>query len=430
MDNLREKCEILGVSDTSPTQEVRQKFQKLARKCNPDMSDERYRLILDAYKTLSNPKERAKCALGELGIRLKRMGLDDEAILSIYNHIKEIEGYGGEFEYSLAHSSRALNAAFGSGMVITSEGAITSMDMVTTMPIFAARKNNNLSVTKFWMDHVFNVYTAAVEMQEPIPVTLMYPISNPSSFSSLVSDPIAKSVCLDLEQLSQIDHFEHDYHTRRNLDNIIFQSYGSGFETALVLRYLHEVSKLPLQEILDIAYNKERFGSQTAFMDFQDCPGKYDLASLLGLKVKAESNDFCFQLDDLPEMFDHVYLHWSAPNMGISMKFKNAPLPSLTIPEKDICFWPAGEGFEKKTDMIQSVPAYIFDLREDYEERKEHLQDESVSHLYYCVDKNTMYWEIHTPNKLDAALTAFYLVKVLAPTLEDFRQTRSGLLEE
>lgn len=63
---MKNYYDILGVSKNATQEEIKQKYRELAKKWHPDAngntkeSEEKFKMISEAYSTLSSPKEREK----------------------------------------------------------------------------------------------------------------------------------------------------------------------------------------------------------------------------------------------------------------------------------------------------------------------------------------------------------------------------------
>jgi len=300
------------------------------------------------------------------------------------------------------------------------------------LPIVATDGSKNVRVT--WFGYNYYSYFLGVELKRLIPATLLYPISS-------IFGRYALSGHVNTEIAPPITNFQKVYHNCTPIQ-IFGGECGDGFSSALIIRYLEEVSKLDTKAILDVCLRKTRYGS----IDDLDGNGIEfgKLAQILDLLACKEITYFDFDVKNAPvEIFERLNVDWFDSNLvggkssvHVTMQ-KNIFLPPLPLPAeifvdlKDTelnCHIPQ-EGQERPTEnrwnnyLIFKIPARLL----HYQKNRTSGEPKYPIHpVYEKVNIGTRDFTFHVPNVLDCALTAFFFIKVLAPIMKELGYHNEG----
>ena len=416
--------DVLGVEKSASRDDIRKAFRRLASQHHPDLhggSTEKEKMFVDineAYDTLYDPEKRIHYdAFGST----ERNGFRySEDFIERVRKYKE-RFYRDNCDIFLSQiddSTRILYAGFDPQVNI---GTVrTHISKSRALPILKGEKEgSNVRVTS--IGYNFYYYFLGIELQEPIVATLLYPISG--LFRRYVL-----SDHTDPEGAPPITNFKKAYHNRT-----LIQRFGieciSPLQAALVIRYLNEVSRLPVQSILDIVLDKTGYG-KIDDIDFNAVGGAGEavLANILNLRYEKAMYS-SFDVTNIPELFRRINVDWFDTKIGkssVHVEFVDQPLPAMPIP-REALFVPTTEEMQV-LGLAKEVPAISLKYREDHEKERRTISREgilsTVSDDYHRAEWGNMKWTFNTPNGLDTAMTAFMLNHVLVPTLSYFEPDR------
>lgn len=263
-----------------------------------------------------------------------------------------------------------------------------------------------------------------IELKQPIPATLLYPIST-------IFDRYGVCGYVNPQGSPPLVNFRKAYYNRRPISvfggNCGGCDESAGIVVALTIRYLEEVSEL----------NARKIPSKSAELK--------SLARCLGLEVVRSKEHDDLEVQEVPEdIFERVSVdEFDRPigdgsSVHIVMK-EGVFLPPLPLPAeifvdvKDTAldsYIPA-DVQERPTKsmwsryLIYKVPARLLRLRNDERKERQDLYGGvkyPLHHVYMFTNVGTREFTFHVPNVLDAVLTAFFFTKVLAPVLREAQQ--------
>lgn len=290
------------------------------------------------------------------------------------------------------------------GKIELSEGNIfyrttgTHISKSRELPIIqASTEHSNVRIG--WLADNFHFNFLGVELKKPTLATMLYPISG--IFGSYPPSGNTKS------SFPPITNFEKAYHNRDMIRKFGAVS-GDDICTAMVIRYLHELSTLDQNRLMNIVLDNTRYGKRDAIdrngIDYAA------LASAVGIKRadEREITYFDFDAGNIPAYFKKINIHWIDSEFGkssVSVELAENGVPKLTLPYHGTLFLPTTEK-QKQAGLEKEVAANCL----TYEARKEALHGREFT--------------LNVPNPLDTALTFFYLTKVVAPVMEAYKEQR------
>lgn len=302
------------------------------------------------------------------------------------------------------------------------------------LPIVGSESPSSVRVN--WFGYNYHFYFLGIELKQPVPATLMYPISS-------IFGGYALSGHVNTEVAPPLTNFQKAYHNCTPVGVFGGDCGGSGFMAAAVIRYLEEISKLDIEKILDVCLRKTSYGS-TDVIDGNGIEFA-DLAKLLGLEY-AKFAYYDFDVQNLPDdVFDRVNVDWFDSDLGadsssihVTMK-KGVYLPPLTLPAEiyvdlkdtlldrhipqDTQERPVKNSYSDH--LLLKVPAHLLHYQKDRTPEERQRLRESVKYpthgVYESVNLGTREFTFNVPNVLDCALTAFFFVKVLAPMIRELQ---------
>lgn len=321
------------------------------------------------------------------------------------------------------HLTKWMRLAYGEEIKIKQVSSHTSKS--TYLPIISAIPKSESNVKVTWFAQNYHFHFLGVKLQNPVYATLMYPIINMFggyALSGHVNTKIAPA----------ITNFMKHYHNQEPLQNFGMDC-SSGYFSALTTRYLHEVSKLDRETIMDLCLRKSNYGNvdnihgnsvdleklikaiglegKQGYCEFDVTPNKE------GIFSKIKIHEFCTLLP-----MDGSYLE-------VTLK-KGALLPALTFPSDNIYVkssdtilgkhitGKAKDGEKKLVDSFVSlIPTSFIEYQEGTKENRMELE-KCPYPTGRCYSDRTLRpnnFIINVPNPLDAALVALYLTRVIDP---------------
>lgn len=259
----------------------------------------------------------------------------------------------------------------------------------------ASSENSNVSIG--WLADNFHFNFLGIELKKPVLTTMLYPISR--VFGSY---PLSGNTSSSFPPLT---NFEKAYQNRDSIRRFGAVS-GNDATTAMVIRYLHELSALDHNRLMKIVMDSTRYGKR----DVIDRNGiEYaDLASAVGIKREDEKEITYFDFDagDIPSYFKKINVRWIDTKLGrssVRVELAENGLPNLTLPYEGTLFFPTTEK-QREAGLEKEVPANCL----TYGAKEQALGGREFT--------------LNVPNPLDAALTFFYLTKVVAPVVEAYKE--------
>jgi len=306
------------------------------------------------------------------------------------------------------------------GVCVRKKGTHSSKSIM--LPILSAGVlcgEYNVYVTNISNNHCF--YFMGVQLKQAIPATFLWPISQ--LFGSV---PLSGHVTPDTAPF--LTNFEKAYHNVERISNVGF-SFSHPLHGALVIRYLNELAKLPLDEILNMVLYKTSHGCIDR-IDFNAVGGDGEgrLADILGLEYEKFAY-YNFDVVNKDDIYERMNVDWyDIDNGGSSVHFTlNRMLPPIPISMRDLlvpttlALREGGirgkrsyfkNGFvEKETE----IPVFYLKTVECEERWK---MRSKLHKACWMVPIDHRDWTINTPNGLDTAMTAFMLNRCLPPVLE------------
>lgn len=266
--------------------------------------------------------------------------------------------------------SRWLRLAYGGevGIIQTAEH-IRRWQKLPIMAVFAPNEN----VLVNWFGEYVFVHILGLQLRQPLPATLMHPIASVFGHFTLtnyIDEVIAPHVDI-----------RNAYSGNEDITRFI-ATCEDGFAAALVIRYLRELSKLDTKRIADICFL--HVASNKRWID-NDAVDYEVLLEVLGLT--------------------HRYVNGSLnPTMtGLTMDFLDKVVIELNDP------------------IVHGQCAVQVTLAEGIYRLSMPVLHSSFG-VNHKVGQLTREFVFRVPTIPDAALTAFFLVKVLAPMMGEMRQ--------
>ena len=420
MKESRNLYDILGVEDKATQDQIKKAYRKLALEHHPDRnagsteSHKKFVEIGHAYETLSDPSKKQQYdAFGTTDRNGFKHSEDFTETVRRYEERFYKENWD-IFLSQIDDSTRILYAGFDPQVNISTARTHTSKSR--TLPILKGEKEgSNVVVTS--IGHNFHNYFLGVELQEPVAATLLYPISG-------LFGRYALSGHTDPKGAPAITNFEKAYHNRTPIQRFGVDC-GSPLETALAIRYLNEISKLPAQEIFNLVLDATNYGKIDS-VDFNAVggDGKAKLANILNLGFEKIAY-YDFDITNAPEFFKRINVDWFDTEIGrssVHFEFTDHALPAMPIPVGAL-YIPTTKEMQE-LGLAKKVPARSLEYKRDHSPERDKLSEGIVSDNYHRAEWDNMNWTINTPNGLDTAMTAFMLNHVLVPTLSYFEPDR------
>lgn len=317
--------------------------------------------------------------------------------------------------------------AIGYGYPVKVETVSHHTSKSQTLPIVAAKKPDS-NVKVVWFGDNFHSHFLGMKFDKPVCASFLYPISgclNELACSSHVNEKIAAGL---------------PHHARASYNREMINSLGvecGDISAALIIRYLHEISKLDYEQILRICYNEGREGGKKTFIHGNYV--KFDsLLKAVDPELKEEGYGASF---DLPEdsIFEQVYVrefsHITRNGSSVIVTMKNGSLlPDMPFPSDNVYANPS------ETALEQYLPADIQqrELPDTYDDyviaavpvnllhyQKELMQepvwnDYSLHGAHCCLNKGFKTLIFETPNLLDAVMTGLFLAKAVDPIARSY----------
>lgn len=306
-----------------------------------------------------------------------------------------------------------------------------------------------LNVEVTWFANNFYFYFLGIALRRPIPAALMYPISTVFGDYPLSGNTNTK-VAPPVDFLSS-------YYKRADLKRFGTDCGGSGLIAAMVIRYLSELSKLDTGKIMDIAFYKTRYGDKPVPHGNHIETG--ELLAALGLKVNKDH--YNPGITNLPkgileevvvDIFERIAQGESATRVKLAERNPMQPtrmklaegifLPPTPVPFGGLCVGleeTALDGLvsdelqerpyknEYSKHLVSYLPVQLLgsDISQDHQAMVREWSEGcpyDLNYAYSKLPKPTREFVFSTPNVLDAALTAFFVVKVMAPIMQELLQ--------
>ncbi len=287
------------------------------------------------------------------------------------------------------------------------------------LPIIASDCPSGVRAT--WFGNNYYFYFLGVELRNPIPATLLYPISG--MFGSY-----ALSGHVNTEVAPPITNFQKLYHNCAPMQRFGGECGSDGLQAALVLRYLEAVSKLDVEGILEVCLRKTRYGNTDVIdgngIDFDA------LVKLLGIEGGRLYHE---QVTNAPSnVFEGIALDWFGTKSGgksaVEVRMQEGViLPSMRVPA-EISLDPKDTGLGSGVSgVLKRIPIQWLDYRHDEAGERHRFFSRARYQPHWAYQRanlGTRDFVFHTPNVLDSALTTFFLMKVLAPVLQTVQESK------
>jgi hypothetical protein len=290
-----------------------------------------------------------------------------------------------------------------------------------TLPIVAAKKADS-NVKVVWFGNNFYSHFLGMQFHKPICASFLYPISD-------YFDELACSGHINSGVAAELPHY-----VRASSNQEMIKTLGvecDGISAALIIRYLHEISKLDHEKILRICY-EGREGRKKTFIHGNHVNFKNLFAAVdsgleeesFGAFIKL-SEDSIFEKVHI-EYFSNISRHGSS--VIVTMK-AGSLLPSMPFPYDRIFANPSetilGE-YLPETVQQRELPGtyddYVISLVpiESLHYRKEltaepDYNNYSLHNAHCLLNKGFKTLIFDTPNLLDAVMTAIFLTKAVDP---------------
>lgn len=298
-----------------------------------------------------------------------------------------------------------LQAAMGDNTSVKVVGSHRSKSQ--DLPILAA-EGANVIVTN--LSHNFYFYFLGIELKKPIPACFLYPISG-------LMGRYALSGHTDPENAPAITNFAKEYNNLTPIRKFGLEA-STALQCASAIKYLEAVSKLPLDELLDIFFHKSYYGKIDG-VDMNAVAGEAEgrFADILNLGYEKFAY-YHFDVTNADSMFKKLTVHWfysstdcgSKPGSKLYIELQDGvPFPSLPVPGEHLCLVPTPE--MQALSILQPIPlsslAYHKDAYKLTQERKWHK--ELVNYNVMCKAPDQNKFVLHAPNGLDLGMSAFLL---------------------
>lgn len=294
-------------------------------------------------------------------------------------------------------------------------------------------KDSNVKVT--WFGQNYHTYFLGVKLDQPVYAALMYPIIGlfgRTACSSHVNERIAPA----------ITNFIKHYHNQEKFQSFGME-FGDGFFASLAIRYLHEISKLDGERIMDICLRKSRYG--TVDVIHGNSIDSSEMLIALGFEGKTSGYDYDLTLSE-ESIFSKVQIDQFDTDLGnSSVRFTLKPdilLPALPMPGLYVkpSDTPLGKHLpqlakEKSYSdkliplpdtLFKAIPASVLEYLEsdDLSVRKKLFDPLYPVHRVYSYQNfQGKEFIMNVPNPLDASLTAIFLTKVVDPIVRSMLVT-------
>jgi len=297
------------------------------------------------------------------------------------------------------------------------------------LPIFATSPNgSNVRVTWFGQNYYF--YFLGVEFDKPVCATLLYPIS-------AIFGGYALSGHVNTEIAPPLGNIQKAYHNNTMVERFGADS-GSGFTSALVIRYLDAVSLLEASDILDVCLRKTRYGSMDAI---NGNAIEFDLLTkAVGLVRSGKDTPYDFEVEISDEsIFEQVQIDWHDLELGRSSVYVTLRdgyfLPAMLLPMGTTYVDPTDSLLDQylprekqkrpprgtyDETIVKKIPAHLLGYRKASQDEYQALNScvYPPNWCYSGVNPDTKNFTLNVPNVLDAAMTAFFLTRVLDPVVK------------
>ncbi len=298
------------------------------------------------------------------------------------------------------------------------------------LPILASSDpTDNVEVT--WFGYNYHSHFLGLTLRRPLPATLMYPISSVFGHYAL-SGHVNTTVAPPVDFLTA-------YYGKKELDRFGTDT-GDGFSAALVIRYLRELSRLDIDRIMDVCFGNTRYGARDE-VDANAIDKKL-LFQALGLRVdKTPYQPSVAEIDQ--DVFDGIMvsLYEGPVNSRSAVRLwlaEGTYLPPMPLPRNTLYVnvddtlinvaggdddGPLRSHFGHRGPSLVPVSLLNIVPSELYRQHREELDRSTVpvSDVYHCTSTPTREFVFGVANVLDAALTAFFLTKVVAPAIQEMR---------
>lgn len=303
------------------------------------------------------------------------------------------------------------------------------------LPIIGTSKIGKSNVKVTWFGQNYHSHFLGVKLTEPIYATLMYPIIGLFGRTACSSHVNEKSA-------PAITNFMKHYHNQEKLQAFGME-FGDGFFASLAVRYLHEISKLDTEKIMDICLRKTNYGKVDLIdgnaIDF------LKMINAVGFAAERATYDYDLKLDE-ESIFSKVQVDQFDTELNdSSVHFTLKPgilLPALPMPElyikpsDTILGKHLPQQVKKKSwsddlaplpdTVFKAIPASVLEHieGEDLSTRKKIFHPVYPLHRVYAYeDFQGREFILNVPNPLDAALTAVFLTKVVDPIVRSMLVT-------
>lgn len=301
------------------------------------------------------------------------------------------------------------------------------------LPIVAAEREGwNTSVA--WYGYNYHNYYSAFQLKQPIPTTLLWPISGTFGKKHMSGH---EAGC----PLPDITNFTKDYWTRRPLVPG-FACFAGGWHMATTLRYLEAVSKIDQKALFDAVMDKTKYGAVDGIdgnaVDFKEMskiigiPGldTYDkdvavppnkiIKSILvdWFGVQTEIRPTCVEVVTQPG----VLLPGPSGTGEVFVEPRDTRLGDF-IDDARQSRW-SEETKYNRDRMLNFVPVSMFKYfsrePDDYVARRARLEATpwSVSHAYNVTNMDASRFRFVVPNDLDAVLFVKWWLEAAIPCAE------------
>ncbi|MFA6194533.1 MAG: hypothetical protein WC719_02160 [Patescibacteria group bacterium] len=290
------------------------------------------------------------------------------------------------------------------------------------LPIVAA-KGADSNVEVVWFGDNFHSHFLGMKFNEPVCASFLYPISgclNELACSSHVNETVA----------AELPHYVRASYNREMIKTLGVEC--DGISAALIIRYLHEISKLDYENILRICYNENREGGKKTFIHGNHVEFE-SLIRAVDPGLKQESYGAFFNLPE-DSIFEKIYINEfsditrNGASVVVTIK-AGSLLPALPFPFNRIFANPSetvlGEYLPEAIQqrklpdtydnyVITAVPVNLLHYQEEL--MKEPDWNEYNLHEAHCrLNKGFKTLIFDTNNLLDAVMTGIFLAKAVDP---------------
>lgn len=293
------------------------------------------------------------------------------------------------------------------------------------LPIYCAGQYEP-SVTPFVtnISNNFYFYFMGLELHPAIPATLLWPISK-------LFGRVALSGHVTTED-TFITNFTKHYHNVDRIQRMGFE-FGAPLQGALAISYIRQIAKLPVNDILDAALYKTKYGALDAIDG--NAVDSRALTKLFGIEGDGLYECTVSNLNPLYESMQIDYFDTEIGGSSVHFKIKQ-PLPPIPIDTSDIFVQATPEmmaaGLKRKrwsnyeagkipvAYLASVLDRYDYDSKERQEEyqKRYKLGTSDIHAAMWAMPLEHQEWTINTPNQLDAIATAFMLNFCLPQVLQ------------